>query len=79
VSAEQSLLDPVYYLSPATERGWLEKTLSDAFAPHRHVVFPPDRFDHGLRLLHMLGHTGMLYDKLLSHARRAAAAPRTLP
>ncbi len=79
VEPEQSLLDPVYYLSPATERAWLEKTLTESFAPHRHVVFPPDRFDHGLRLLHKLGHTGMLYEKLLSPDRRASVVPRTLP
>ena len=70
VTEGQSLFDPVYYLSPAVDRAWLEATLTAAFAPHRHVVFPPDRFDTSLRMLHKLGCSGMLWDLLLKPERR---------
>jgi lipid biosynthesis B12-binding/radical SAM protein len=66
----QSLLEPAYYLSPSVDRDWLEKTLKEAFAGNRQVVFPPDRFDVGLRLLHKFGHSGMLWDLLLRPARQ---------
>ncbi len=72
IAPDQSLFDPVYYLSPAVDRAALEQTLTEAFAPHRHIVFPPDRFDSGLRMLHKMGHIGMLYERLLTPSRRAA-------
>ncbi len=71
VQRGQTLLEPTYYLSPSVDRDWLEATLTDAFANNRQVVFPPDRFDVGLRLLHKFGHSGMLWDLLLQPARRA--------
>lgn len=71
IAPGQTLLEPAYYLSPAVERDWLEKTLTDAFADNRQVVFPPDRFDAGLRLLHKFGHSGMLWDLLLRPEKRA--------
>jgi lipid biosynthesis B12-binding/radical SAM protein len=67
----QPLLEPAYYLSPSVDRDWLERTLTEAFAGNRQVVFPPDRFDVGLRLLHKFGHSGMLWDLLLRPARKS--------
>jgi len=64
VTASQDLLVPYYYLSPAVDRNWLEKTLTDAFRPLRHVVFPPDALDDKLQLLHKLGYTGSLWELL---------------
>ncbi len=71
VERGQPLLEPAYYLSPSVDRDWLERTLTEAFATTRQVVFPPDRFDIGLRLLHKFGHSGMLWDLLLQPARKA--------
>jgi len=66
VDADQPLLDPIFYLSPQIDRNWLEKTLTEQFAPLRHVLFPPDALDDKLQLLHRLGHTGPLWDMLAS-------------
>ncbi|MFP4027657.1 MAG: lipid biosynthesis B12-binding/radical SAM protein [Candidatus Brocadiia bacterium] len=64
VSADNELLEPVYYFSPALDRDWLEKTLNEAFEPLRYVVYPPNAMDDKLQMLHKLGHTGALWDLL---------------
>lgn len=64
IGPQESLLDPVYYISPALERNWLEQTLQEAFNDSRRIMFPPDRFDDRLRKLHELGWTGALWDLL---------------
>lgn len=65
IPANQEMLKPVYYLSPSIDRKWLEETLTAAFANVRHCIFPPDAMDNGLRMLHKMGYTGTLWDKLL--------------
>ncbi|MBI4710638.1 MAG: B12-binding domain-containing radical SAM protein, partial [Nitrospirae bacterium] len=65
ISAGNNLLKPVYYISPAIEKAWLEKTLIEAFAAIRHCIFPPDALDSSLRMLHKLGYSGTLWDMLL--------------
>jgi radical SAM superfamily enzyme YgiQ (UPF0313 family) len=65
IAAEDGLLHPVYYISPAVDRKWLEETLTKAFAGVRHCVFPPDAMDNSLQVLHKLGYTGPMWDLLL--------------
>jgi radical SAM superfamily enzyme YgiQ (UPF0313 family) len=60
----QSLLEPVYYISPRVDRQWMENTLKDAFAKTRHIVFPPDAMDAKLLFLFKLGFTGSLWNLL---------------
>ena len=64
IAPDCDLLEPVYYLSPATERAWVEKTLTQAFEGLLHVVFPPDALDDKLQLLHKLGYAGSLWELL---------------
>ncbi len=65
ISPETGMLHPVYYLSPAVDRTWLEETLTKAFEGVRHCVFPPDSYDSSLQVLHKLGYTGPMWDLLL--------------
>ncbi len=65
ISPETGMLHPVYYLSPAVDRTWLEETLTKAFEGIRHCVFPPDSYDSSLQVLHKLGYTGPMWDLLL--------------
>ena len=65
IRPEDGLLNPVYYLSPAVDRAWLEETLTNAFKDVRHCVFPPDAMDKNLQILHKLGYTGPMWDLLL--------------
>lgn len=60
----QDLVDPVYYIAPGLERQWLHETLTNAFKDVRRCVFPPDAFEDHIRLLHRLGHVGVLWDLL---------------
>lgn len=72
LSAGSNMLKPVYYISPAIQKDWLEKTLTDAFAGVRHCIFPPDIFDRSLRTLHKLGYSGTLWDLLLQDKQHPA-------
>lgn len=65
ISPDDGMLRPIYYISPAVDKKWLEETLTDAFSKIRHCVFPPDTFDNSLRVLHKLGYSGTLWDLLL--------------
>ncbi len=64
IKPDQSLLEPVYYISPQVDRVWLEATLKEAFAKTRHIVFPPDAIEEKLHVLFKLGYTGSLWDLL---------------
>jgi lipid biosynthesis B12-binding/radical SAM protein len=64
IAPDTPLLEPVYYLAPGIERGWLEDALTREFARHRNWIFPPDKLDGVLRYLHKSGHTGSLWDML---------------
>ncbi len=66
------MLEPVYYISPALDKKWLEDTLTKAFAKIRHCIFPPDTFDSSLRALHRMGYTGTLWELLLPGKKRPA-------
>lgn len=52
VSPDREFLNPVYYIAPGIDRGWLEKTLTDAFSGLRHCIFPPDAMDNSLQFHH---------------------------
>jgi lipid biosynthesis B12-binding/radical SAM protein len=65
ISPGEGMLKPIYYLSPAVDRKWLEETLTRAFEGVRHCVFPPDSYDSSLQVLHKLGYTGPMWDLLL--------------
>jgi lipid biosynthesis B12-binding/radical SAM protein len=65
IRAGQSLLEPVYYVSPNVDRKWLEDTLRDAFLKTKHIVFPPDAAEAKLHVLFKLGYTGSLWNLLV--------------
>jgi lipid biosynthesis B12-binding/radical SAM protein len=64
LSKDQELLDPIYYISPDIDKGWLEATLTKEFAGVRHCVFPPDAMDKNVQMLHKLGYVGSVWDLL---------------
>lgn len=70
IAPDNGLLTPTYYLSPAIEKDWLERTLTEAFAKTRDCIFPPDAVDNSLRVLHKLGYTGTLWDLLIPGKER---------
>ncbi len=74
IAPDTPLLEPVYYLSPEIDRGWLEETLTRAFAKRRNWIFPPDALDSVLRYLHKMGYTGSLWDMLNKKKERKRKA-----
>lgn len=72
IAADQDLLVPVYYFAPTIDRGWLERTLDEAFVNMPHVVFPPGALDDKLQLLHKLGYAGSLWELLGPPSSRTA-------
>ena len=65
ITEGQAMLEPVYYFSPAIDRTWLEKTLTERFADRFNCVFPPDALDSKLHLLHKMGYSGSGYEMLV--------------
>jgi lipid biosynthesis B12-binding/radical SAM protein len=65
IPPDEGMLKPIYYLSPGVDKDWLEQTLTRAFADVRHCVFPPDKMDNSLQMLHKLGYTGPMWELLL--------------
>jgi lipid biosynthesis B12-binding/radical SAM protein len=65
VAASDDLLEPVYYISPALDKKWLEETLTEAFKGIRHCVFPPDALESSLQFMHKLGYSGLLWEMLI--------------
>ncbi len=69
ISADDGLLKPTYYISPLIDKEWLERTLTDSFTNTRHCIFPPETMDNSLRILHEMGYSGTLWDKLIPGGR----------
>jgi radical SAM superfamily enzyme YgiQ (UPF0313 family) len=65
LSRHDKLLEPIYYIAPGIDKGWLEQTLSEGFTGLRRCVFPGDRLDSSLQFLHKLGYTGFLSHMLI--------------
>jgi lipid biosynthesis B12-binding/radical SAM protein len=65
LSPDEYMLKPIYYISPAIRREWLEETLTLAFADVRHCIFPPDAFDGLVSVLHKMGCAGTLWDRIV--------------
>jgi len=65
IAPDEGMLKPIYYIAPGIDKKWLEEMLTKAFADVRHCVFPPDKMDNSLQVLHKLGYTGPMWDLLL--------------
>lgn len=75
----QDLLEPAYYISPAVDRAWLERTLTEGFAGCRHIVFPPDALDGALHFLLKLGYSGSLWDLIAEPRNRRKRSDHAAP
>ncbi|MCK5344003.1 MAG: B12-binding domain-containing radical SAM protein, partial [Candidatus Heimdallarchaeota archaeon] len=70
IEDDEIFLEPVYYISPALDKDWLEKTLNDSFSRIRYCIFPPDAMDSSLQFLHKMGYSGSMWDMLLKKKQR---------
>ena len=65
IPAGKDLLKPVYYISPGTDKNWLENTLNEAFSKTENCIFPPDAYDNTIMTLHQMGYAGTLWNLML--------------
>lgn len=72
----QDLLGSTYYFSPALDRQWLEKTLTDGFKDHRCCFFPADKFESATKFLNKMGYAGSLWEMLSPNKMRTT--PRVM-
>ena len=70
ISAGQSLLEPVFYVSPEVSMGRIHELVSKSFAGRLDRVYPCHEFEERVAMLHQMGHVGPLWDFILRKRRR---------
>ena len=64
-SADCSLLEPAYYLSPEIDAQVMNEMISASFKNRRDRVFPPAEGQKRLAIMHRFGYRGLLWDTLI--------------
>jgi len=70
ITAGQSLLDPVFYYSPAVSRSFIEEKLTASFGSRIDRMYSCKNIERRVQSLHALGHIGPLWDLLLPRKNR---------
>ena len=65
LTADSSLRDPVYYLSPAVDVAAMNAAITVAFRNRRDRIFPPAEGQKRLEIMHRFGYRGLLWDSLI--------------
>lgn len=65
ISAETSLLKPVYYFSPLLDRERMEQTIEESFAGHKNRIFPPSEGMIRMAVMRGFGFRGLMWDRLV--------------
>ena len=71
ISADTSLLEPVYYFSPRVDQRWMEETLARGFAGSKTRVFPPSEGLKRIAVMKDFGFRGLLWDQLVRFPKDA--------
>lgn len=70
VAAEEDLLRPLFYYSPAIDPQSLHQRLAAAFGRRRDRLYPPARAQERTDALRRMGYRGILWDSLIGAGRR---------
>jgi len=65
ITAETSLLKPVYYFSPKIDHQWMEQCIKASFAGQPNRVFPPTEGLKRMTMMKDFGFRGLMWDKLV--------------
>jgi radical SAM superfamily enzyme YgiQ (UPF0313 family) len=65
IGPDADLLRPVFYFSPEVYPEAMNARLEQAFARRRDRIFPPERAQERMAVLHRLGYRGVLWDTLV--------------
>jgi radical SAM superfamily enzyme YgiQ (UPF0313 family) len=61
-----SLLKPVYYISPKVDKTWMDNHIAQSWARRRDRVFPPSKGQRMVETLRALGYKGLLWERIIS-------------
>jgi len=65
ISAETSLLKPVYYFSPLIDREKMEATIEKRFAGKKNRIFPPSEGMKRMEIMKNFGYRGLMWNHLI--------------
>jgi len=60
-----SLFEPVYYVSPAVDKAWLERQVVESWAGRQDRIFPPGRGQRAAAMLRAFGWKGLLWERMI--------------
>lgn len=66
-----SLFEPVYYVSPAVDKAWMERQVVEAWAGRRDRIFPPHEGQRTAAVLRGFGWKGLLWERIIQFPPRA--------
>lgn len=65
ISAETSLLKPIYYFSPKIDREMMEQRIETSFAKQHNRIFPPSEGMKRMKIMKDFGYNGLMWDRLV--------------
>jgi len=65
ITAETSLLKPVYYFSPRIDREKMEATIEARFHGRKNRIFPPSEGTKRLEIMKNFGYRGLMWNRLI--------------
>ena len=60
-----SLFEPVYYVSPAVDKAWMERQVAQSWAGRRDRIFPPHEGQRAASVLRAFGWKGLLWERMI--------------
>jgi radical SAM superfamily enzyme YgiQ (UPF0313 family) len=60
-----SLLEPVYYVSPTVDKAWMERQVVESWAGRRDRIFPPHEGQRAASVLRAFGWKGLLWERMI--------------
>ena len=69
IAADDPLIEPTFYFSPALSQQKIDHTLRATFANRLNRVYPCAEAEGRIGMLHRLGHVGPLWDLLIPRQR----------
>jgi radical SAM superfamily enzyme YgiQ (UPF0313 family) len=67
-----SLFGPVYYVSPAVDKAWMEQQVVQSWSGQRGRIFPPHEGQQAASVLRAFGWKGLLWDRMIRFPASAA-------
>ena len=65
VQEDDTLFEPVYYVSPDIDKAWMDRHLTEAWARRQDRIFPPERGARITAKLRAMGWKGLLWERLV--------------